>query len=364
MALGVEHSILRGLREPRNEPELTRVLAAIFVSDPALAAAFVKTVLRHSKRPDDRRWQELPERFDCRSEVQIAEGRVDLEFSDAATGWRVLVELKIDAGYGFEQIKRYLNCVDAADDRQVLVSVTRDVPKYGDPPTDGQPNWCGSVSWNALLDDLRDLCPSDTRLEQQWPLFLDVLENEGSMGVTKVKPELLRAWAQATDGRRHAVAFMENLRYPLLLALQEALEPSFPSLERDERASVAPAPSRGQRPQVDVQFFVPRGDEMHVAAQLWAWEDFRFAVSARYPSEDRSPEAKEAIATLARARFENWNDRWLWRSRPLSDELLARPDLPDELLTWARESFDHIAASGILRLAAAPLPPEAEDDEF
>ncbi|MFN2471800.1 MAG: hypothetical protein ABR583_12605, partial [Gaiellaceae bacterium] len=146
MSLSVEHSIIVGLREPRNEPELTRVLAAIFASDPALAGQFVKTVLAHSKRPNDSRWPELPSRFDCRSEVYIGQGdRVDLEFTDPASAWRVLVELKIDAGYGFDQIKRYLCCLDRADKRQVLVSITRDEPKYGDPALDGRPQWCGSV---------------------------------------------------------------------------------------------------------------------------------------------------------------------------------------------------------------------------
>lgn len=160
MALGPEHAILRGLREPRLEPELTRVLAATLGADPGFAAAFARTVLAHSKRPSDPRWKQLPQEFECRGEVLLPAGIVDLELSDAASGWRVLVELKIDAGYGSEQIERYLGELDPSDERQILVSITRDVPKYGDPPLDGRRNWAGSLSWGALFNDLRELRPS------------------------------------------------------------------------------------------------------------------------------------------------------------------------------------------------------------
>jgi hypothetical protein len=156
---------------------------------------------------------------------------------------------------------------------------------------------------------------------------------------------------------------MEGLRSPLLIALQEALEPAFPSLLATDRAGVTPAPSSGRRPQVDVQFDVPRGGEVRVAAQLWAWEDFRFAVSARYPSEDRSPEARQAIAHVAACGFENWKNRWLWRSLPLGQELLESPELAYRLLEWAKESFGKIAASGVLVLAAEPLPPESGEED-
>lgn len=332
-----------------------------FNADPSLAADFVKTVLRRSKRPDDPRWNRLPNEFECRAEVPIAEGRVDLEFKNLESGWRILVELKIDAGYGFEQIERYIRCLDANDEQQVLVSITRDVPKYGDPPIKARLNWAGSLAWASIIDDLRRL-QADSRIQGQWRLLFDILEDEGSMGVTKVKPELLRAWAQTAGARKHAVAFMEGLRNPLLAAFQEALEPAFPNLDASERAAVTEAPSNGRKPQVDVQFFIPRGGEIRAAAQLWAWEDFRFAVSARYPADDRSDEARNAIAQLAAHGFENWKDRWLWRSLPLNQQLLECPDLGDQLLRWARETFGQIAASRIFVLEAEPLPLDAGDD--
>lgn len=362
MALGPQHSILQGLRESKSETELTRVLAAVFRADPSLAAQFVKIVLGRSKRHFDSRWEGLPARFDCRSEVQLPEGRVDLEFKDMTSGWRVLVELKIEAGYGFDQIERYLRCLDPDDKQLVLVSITRDVPKYGDPSIEGRPNWAGSLAWSAIVEELRALPVADPSLAIQWPLLLDVVEDEGSMGVTKVKPELLRTWADFPKARAHAVAFMEGLRAPLLVALQEALEPAFPDLDLVGRAAVSPTPSNGRKPQVDVQFFVPRGGEMRISAQLWAWEDFRFAVSARYPSDDRSTQAKAAISQLAGSGFENFKNRWLWRSRPLDDKLLDSPNLADELLTWARESFDQIAKSRIFDFDVIPLPPEGMEE--
>lgn len=364
VALGPEYAILRGLREPEYEPELTRVLAATLGSDPALAAAFVRVVLEHSKRSSDPRWKELPDEFECRGEVVLTGGTVDLEFRDVASSWRVLVELKIGAGYGNAQIERYLYSLDPADQRQVLVSITRDVPKYGDPPLDGKPNWAGSVAWGVLFDSLRALRPSNEALAVQWPLLFDVLEDEGSMGVTRVKPELLRAWARAVPARQHAVAFMQGMSPSLLAGLQEALEPLFPDLAPEARASAAETPTAGRRPQVDVNFFIPSGGEERAAAQLWAWLDFRFTVSVRYPADDRSQAAKAALASLDAAGFENYKNRWLWRSLPLDDELLASPALTDRLLEWAKESFDLIAATGVLGFDVLPLvTPDDEQPE-
>lgn len=121
-------------------------MSQVFRADEALAAGFVRSALRSSKRGGDPRWDDLPNRFACRSEVALADGRVDLEFREPSSSWRVLVELKIGAGYGFEQIKRYLQALDPRDARQVLVSITRDPPKYGDPPIDEtNAHWAGSV---------------------------------------------------------------------------------------------------------------------------------------------------------------------------------------------------------------------------
>lgn len=359
MALGREHAILRGLRDPRSETELTRVLAAALSADPMLAAGFVKAVLRRSKRAADPRWDALPDTFDCRPEVQIQEGRIDLEFTNLKTGWRVLVELKIDAGYGFEQIERYLRCLDPLDDRQVLVSITRDIPKYGDPSLEGRSNWAGSLSWSSVLEDLRAL-PAHPALTVQWNLLFDILQDEGSMGVTRVEPDLLEAWSKAAVARQHAVAFMDGLRAPLLAGLQEALASVLPHLAASDRAYATPT-SNGRRPQVDVQFAIPRGGDVRAAAQLWAWEDFRFAVSARYPADDRSEGARTAVADLARGGFDNWKNRWLWRSRRLDQELLTAPDLAERLLEWARETFDMIATSGILSVDVTPVASEEDD---
>jgi hypothetical protein len=185
------------------------------------------------------------------------------------------------------------------------------------------------------------------------------------MGVTRVKPELLRAWAQAVPARQHAVAFMQGMRPSLLAGRQEALTPVFPNLPPEERASAAATPTAGRRPQVDVNFFIPAGDPAErAAAQLWAWEDFRFTVSVRYPADDRSQAARAALESLDAAGFANWRNSWLWRSLPLDDDLLESPDLTDQLLDWAKETFDLVAASGVLSFDAAPLTPAPDEDEL
>lgn len=355
MPLGPEHAIFRGLRQPGSEPELTRTLARIFEADSNFAAAFVREVLEASKRATDPRWNSLPQEFLCRSEVAVPGGRVDLQFSDPASGWRVLVELKIAAGYGFEQIERYLAGLDPADERHVLVSITRDRPTYGDPPINGNPNWAGSVAWASIFDRLRSLRPRNTTLCKQWPLFLDVLEYEGSMGVVRIDPELLMTWARAAPARHHAVALAESLRNPLLEALRDVLQLARPERPRWELASASDAIPDGRRPQIDLEYTVPAGGDVSVVSQLWAWEDFRFAVSVKYPANDRTSKARAAIAYLARVDFGNWKNLWLWRSMPLHEELLKSDGLVETLLEWAREGFAHIVESGILE-----LPPDSE----
>src|SRR3954451_16615398 len=125
-SLGPEHAVIRGLREPRSETQLTRTLATVFGADEALAAAFVRSLVLVSKRRDGPAWAELPERLGCRGEVDTAQGRVDLEFVDASGEWLILVELKIDAGYGHNQIERYLQTLDVANPKHVLAAITRD----------------------------------------------------------------------------------------------------------------------------------------------------------------------------------------------------------------------------------------------
>jgi hypothetical protein len=43
---------------------------------------------------------------------------------------------------------------------------------------------------------------------------------------------------------------------------------------------------------------------------------------------------------------------------------MASPVLTDRLLDWAKESFDLLAASGVLTLDVLPLAPVADDEQL
>jgi hypothetical protein len=144
-----------------------------------------------STRRRARSAEHCPSSFHCRVEEVTEHGRFDLSFRDQESGWHVVIEIKIHAGFHGNQLERYLLALPSTD-RAALAAITRDVPKYGD-PNRADPRWRGSVQWGRVLPALRALAPADAALAVQWPLFLDVLESEGAMGFTHADPQLFHA---------------------------------------------------------------------------------------------------------------------------------------------------------------------------
>ena len=186
----------------------------------------------------------------------LAEGRADLSFTDAAGRWHAIVEIKIYAGYGHDQVGRYLRSLRSAE-HGVVVAVTRDVPAYGESVDD--PRWAGSVRWSTLLPGLRELRPADPDLAAQWPLFLDVLEEGGDMGFTKANTELFQAWANYPAARQHLTEFLDTMRRALVDELRAALVG--PDAPRETAADFATQGKRvvvAQLGKVFVGFRVPQ----------------------------------------------------------------------------------------------------------
>ena len=279
-------------------------------------------------------------------------------------GWHAIVEIKIYAGYGHDQVGRYLRSLRPGE-HGVVVAVTRDVPRSGESVIDTR--WAGSVQWSTLLPGLRRLRPIDRDLAGQWPLFLDVLEAEGDMGFTKANPELFQAWANYPAARQHLVEFLDTMRRALLDRLRTALaEDGIP------REAAAGFFTRGKVKRtvvpklgsVLVGFRVPAARRERLWAGLWGWGDPRFVVMIPYPAymdTDRE-RAAAAVASLLAADFTNSKDRWLRRYLPLTPERLATADLQEQVLDFARESFASIARSGVLQLASSAAAPADEDE--
>lgn len=317
-----------------------------------MASAFVELVVRKTPRAQDAHLRDLPRELECRSEQVLPEGRADLAFRDASRCWHIIVEVKVYAGYGDTQIPRYLRSFDRASQRQILAAVTRDVPTYGEDAADDR--WVGSVQWATLLPGLRALRPTNRQLASQWPLFLDVLESEGSMGFTAADPDLFTAWSKYVDARTHMVDFVDSVRLRLLDELRESLteqpdRPNDPAARADfvtiGKVGKVVTPRLGK---VLIRFRLPAGGQERLWAGMWGWGDPRFFVETAHPGEPTA-----AVKHLHAGGFESWNNKLLTRYLPLDRAMLENPTvLRDNVIGFSRSSFDAIVKSRILDVAA------------
>lgn len=176
--------VIRSLRLTTDEVQFGRVLAAL-CQDSAVAEAFTSAVIDRAKGGNaaTRRRvrvntceircveeQRLEARVSRRSLRRRAKdlGRVDLDFA-GSDGWELVVELKLDAGFGDGQVDRYTM------ERPVAV-VVRDPADL--PTRKAQRGWVGAATWQSLREDLRAL-PVDPRWRQEWLGLLDVMDRDG-----------------------------------------------------------------------------------------------------------------------------------------------------------------------------------------
>ena len=369
--LGPAHALLRTLRRSGSETELTQALAAVLEAEPRAAAEFVRAVAASASAPAGEAIDisDLPAELFCLAEQTVEQGRVDLEFFDDARVWHVIIEIKVYARYGRDQISRYLESFRPEASRTLLAAITRDVPTYGDLEAGADPRWLGSVRWAKLLPRLRTLPLTDEGLASQWPLFLEVLEAEGSMGFTQPDPDLFAAWGASVPARNHMIDFLDTLWMPMLDSLRDALAEDGEAVPHE---SVAGVVTKGQAKKavhpylgkVLVRFQVPASGPEWIWAGMWGWEDPRFVVEVAYPTGGGA--AARAVTVMRRAGFESWRDRVLSRYLPLDANALARETLNDDVLAFAADSFHVIVRSGLLTLEAHPeaeLGAEAVSDE-
>jgi len=361
---GPEHALIRALRDTSSETELTRALAAVLDAEPEMAAEFVRLVVRKAPHGDRVDLDALPARLGCSAEDKVAEGRADLTFADEEHRWHVIVELKIYAGYGHDQIGRYLRSFRRSADRFVLAAITRDAPTYGDYEADDD-RWVGSAQWAKLLPELRALCPQNPILAEQWPLFLDVLEKEGSMGFTRPDIDLFRAWAKYGPARQHMIDFVDTLRRPLLEVLRDALAVTQPGVGR---ADLADFVSRGTKTprvvvprlgHVAVGFRIPAsGPERLQAGMHHGHGEPGFVIDVHAPD---TPARTPAFNKLSPNGFWEW-PKGVGSDLSLTNELLLSADLQEKVIEFSRTRFQMIADSGILALQPAAVPQDEDDD--
>lgn len=160
-----ELGLLRALHRDRDERQWQRVLRHALEQDFANVRAFAEGVLHSaSKDPTSHRRalnhvESLPPKLLVSSEQRLhrtagrgsrALGSADLMLRSAgAEDWIVLVELKLMAGYGHQQLARYLE-----HGRPVLAVVCRRGAATAQEVSQ-HPGWLGEAEWQDLVPTLR-----------------------------------------------------------------------------------------------------------------------------------------------------------------------------------------------------------------
>lgn len=221
------HALVRGLRLPGDERQLTNAIAAIASDDITFATAFVDALLSqvhedclHTAAAQERLLP-VPRRLRGDRERQLYDraggslGRVDLIFeeADGESEFTLLVENKLYSQFGPGQLDRYhagLRVIRGRGGRGGLIAVTRDVPTGGELKRSAE-EWLGSIRWARLLPKLRNLPIEDAGVAAQWLLLLDVLDDQGDLGMTGINADAVRAWARAYEGREALASLLKQV---------------------------------------------------------------------------------------------------------------------------------------------------------
>jgi hypothetical protein len=368
----VPQALLWGLRRPRDEAQLTQAIAEVARVDRRFAGAFVELVLaaatEGSQADHARRLRAggIPEELECKAEQHLRDtgdaglGRVDLRF-DGGGDFTLFVENKLSSGYGRDQAQRYLAALDRLPEerRSGLVAITRNVPTYGGPRLEANEGWLGSVRWAHLRGGMRTLTIQNAILRNQWQLFVDVLDQQGDLGMTRAKPELIRAWAQYLSGRRHLEDILDQVQEGALYVVERSLKQRYGRRARGEPL-VAPY-TRGmkqqvvQRDQVSVYlgFRIPaRVTDQSLVIQFNGYfGEPHFIVQATpwYARELLDAENRKFLKAAQALEAKGYqSDGRYWAKVHEPDDYIDAPDMPARLMELIEHDVPELVGSGIL----------------
>ena len=304
---GAEH-VVRALRNRRDEAQLTRVVAAFASQDPVLAGGLAKIMVSAAGRESsDARslLSVIPRELECTHEVALADikgrprGFVDLMFRDG-TDFVLLVENKLGSEYRYDQIPDYLAGLEARPGKHKgLLSVTRKRPLHEEkvPP---DPKWLGSIRWARIAEELRDLKPGDDTLTLLWSVLLEVLSQDGDLGVVDLKPELLDAWVKFDEAHEALQLLMQDLADHALGVTRQKLGARLGRDPGPDLAEVMPHPGRyspvwPHHTRVHLRIAIPGdSDYERLRIQFINFDDVTFTVEARHELGRELPAAAQA----------------------------------------------------------------------
>jgi hypothetical protein len=371
--------LLGALRRPASEVQLSQALAAFAASDAAFASGLATVFVAHA--PAERRAAlgPIPPELLCDAEFVLeGGGRVDLRFEDQERRFGLLVELKIGAGYGGDQLDKYLRAADELGYEHIgLTAVTKSPPWYGEESVSSDVRWLGSARWSRIFVAMRTLRHAELDLE--WSAFLDVVRYQGDFGVVTLDREAVRGWARYREGSGILRSLLEELAAPALDVIRS---------QTGSDDDVAASLKKGASPvwtwndRVHLRFAIPgrAAPEERLRIQFFAYAGrVHFCVEARYPDarplldhRDRDEQLCEITAALAAMsppfkQGHDWESYWTrWHSM---EHLIDQGDNPvEQLLAWVREDVRDLAGMGLFNALQEvsqrePRAPQTAHDE-
>lgn len=376
--------ILRELRRAGGEVQLTRVIARLAQSDQVFARGFLRALIELAPTPKGSGALSVDDSdVDCSSETvfMAAQGRferIDVIFT-TATG-QLFVEFKLFSDYGPDQLRRYLEGIDARRG-QFLISVTRNVSRYREPDPD-EAAWLGSVRLARFARRLRDL-PAPGPLRQQWNFLLDVLKEDGDLGSVELDQALVTAYERSDEAYERLTDFLEQIGTGVLQRLRAQLAERASGGSPGSAAFVSAnrRSGRGKRLQErdeDHPEVLSDGEGLYLAIsfpeddQERAWIGFyvdddgkaAFYVAAGWSEESEPPAGWEAswakaTSTLSRQggeRVVTEDGLYCQIDYPLA-RLVDSDDVPLALAAWAEEGFEQFVRAGLLDADIARVAP-------
>ncbi len=358
-------AIVRALRRPGDEARWTQVIAAVAGVDRRFAAEFAKVLIDAAPRTTVAATVgEVPRELSCRAEQVLVDargkdlGRADLLFEDDRVEFCLMVELKLESGYGDRQLLRYTKALrNHGAARKALLAVTKVQPLVGEDDLADEPTWLGSVRWHRVFERLYALEPVDARTTAGWRAALDVLREQGDFGVMDLDADAIYGWAKYERAEQQLRYFLTELVHPIHEALCRALgagelnDALARPLMRGQSATQPIVPWRNR---VHIKYAVPGTQpEERFRVQFHGRDGSPyFTVEARYEHPKERLEHPDVLAATEKLRvqgFEHGNDGWGWYWANLigADQWLQGAETLDRLLLTASDSVDKLVSSGI-----------------
>jgi hypothetical protein len=211
---------------------------------------------------------------------------------------------------------------------------------------------------------MRAMKSVDQKLNDQWPILLDVLEAEGSMGFTKPRPDLFEALGQVRASGNHIAEFVRAVQVPLHAALVDALggDDTAAAIYRTRGGGLYVGKSWNGI--IETAFRIPPSGPPAIRSGVFGFNPpVRFFVA---PHQGRrwaarlarlDPKAQAAVRFLFERGF---RDHDLHAFYDLDRRALQSPTLEEDVVEWAHARFVDIVQSGLLDTTLQPGGPTDE----